>query len=428
MKPIRLFIIGLSLVPAAHAHPTSNYPDLPPFASVVTAISSHPSVLAAKSGIDYEQANKTRLRTGAYETNVKVGAQDRRDDANLRNYNEWDVLLERPFRLPRKATLDEQLGQQGVEVAQYALGDAMYETGRALLRQWFAWLKARMQTVEWLHQKDIAARQLDAVRKRTRAGDAPRQELILAEAALAQVDYSLSQARMRETIAANELTQNFPGVPLPARPVLLEPQPVTQPLDYWRGRILERNYELAVARAEVKRRQLLLTRTQTDQTPDPTVGVRYASERSGSERIVGLVFSIPLPGAARYAASDGASAQAEIAAQREVSVLRKISAEIASTYTAATSAYESWSRARHAADGLKRSADLAWRAYELGESNLAEVLAARRLAIESNLTATVAQLDAAESRYRLMLNAHLLWPLDTDADEQHDTGQTATPP
>ncbi|MBX9812576.1 MAG: hypothetical protein K2Y16_13335, partial [Burkholderiales bacterium] len=162
MKPIRLFIIGLSLVPAAHAHPTSNYPDLPPFASVVTAISSHPSVLAAKSGIDYEQANKTRLRTGAYETNVKVGAQDRRDDANLRNYNEWDVLLERPFRLPRKATLDEQLGQQGVEVAQYALGDAMYETGRALLRQWFAWLKARMQTVEWLHQKDIAARQLDA--------------------------------------------------------------------------------------------------------------------------------------------------------------------------------------------------------------------------------------------------------------------------
>ena len=42
---------------------------------------------------------------------------------------------------------------------------------------------------------------------------------------------------------------------------------------------------------------------------------------------------------------------------------------------------------------------------------------ARRQALEGNLAAALARLDAAETRYRLMLDAHQLWPLDEDEED-----------
>jgi outer membrane protein TolC len=66
---------------------------------------------------------------------------------------------------------------------------------------------------------------------------------------------------------------------------------------------------------------------------------------------------------------------------------------------------------------VRENADLVARAYSLGESSLSDVLSARRLALESSLTATLMQLDANEARYRLLLDAHLLWPLETHDGE-----------
>jgi outer membrane protein TolC len=61
---------------------------------------------------------------------------------------------------------------------------------------------------------------------------------------------------------------------------------------------------------------------------------------------------------------------------------------------------------------MERNAELIARAYALGEAGLNDTLNARRLAVEGRLAAATAQLDAAEARYRLMLDAHQLWPLD----------------
>ena len=60
------------------------------------------------------------------------------------------------------------------------------------------------------------------------------------------------------------------------------------------------------------------------------------------------------------------------------------------------------------------------RAYALGEIGLSDVLAARRLAIEARLAADTAQLDASEARYRLLLDAHQLWPLEPEHDGAAD--------
>ena len=51
------------------------------------------------------------------------------------------------------------------------------------------------------------------------------------------------------------------------------------------------------------------------------------------------------------------------------------------------------------------------RAYALGEGNLSDMLTARRLANESQLSARLSQLEAFEFRYRLLLDAHRLWVL-----------------
>jgi len=52
------------------------------------------------------------------------------------------------------------------------------------------------------------------------------------------------------------------------------------------------------------------------------------------------------------------------------------------------------------------------RAYQLGEGSQNDLLAARRLANEAQLSARLLQLDALELHYRLRLDAHQLWDLD----------------
>jgi cobalt-zinc-cadmium efflux system outer membrane protein len=111
-------------------------------------------------------------------------------------------------------------------------------------------------------------------------------------------------------------------------------------------------------------------------------------------------------------------AQAEIAAQREAAVLARLNTEAASAYASANAAFATWNKSRDAAERMQRNADLTSRAYQLGEAHLSDVLTARRLALESALGAALAQIDAGEARYRLMLDAHQLWPIDVDEEEE----------
>jgi outer membrane protein TolC len=102
-----------------------------------------------------------------------------------------------------------------------------------------------------------------------------------------------------------------------------------------------------------------------------------------------------------------------------VAILRKVTAEAINTFATAQAAYGGWQSAQSAADKMRGNADLMGRAYTLGEMGLTDVLMARRQALEANLAATLARLDAAEARYRLLLDAHQLWSLDVDDDEDH---------
>ncbi|MDA8093624.1 MAG: TolC family protein [Betaproteobacteria bacterium] len=384
--------------------------DLPPAALVERALSEHPSVLAAQAGIAVGQAEQARYRAGPYEYSVRVGAQQRQVTvAPTHRFGEWGVALEKPFRLPAKRRIDGELGQNAVTVSEQAYGDALHEAGRALLALWFAWIREAEQVRQWQKQVEVLQGQLDIVDKRVKAGDAPQLEVVLAQSALAQAKSAFRQAQLREQQAATNLNKRFPQIVLPPKPTLLEPTPPTQDLDYWRQQVLARSHRLALARAEVKRADLSAARAQSDLTPDPTVGIHYDSERGGEERIVGLSLSIPLPGGARRATAHALEAQASMASQREAATLAAVGAETDNLYAGAVAAYQSWQNIQAAAVGMARSADLMSRAYAIGEANLTDVLTARRQAIDARLAATLAQIDAAETHYRLLLDAHQLW-------------------
>ena len=405
---------------SAWAAEFKEYSDLPPQVMVQQVLQSHPSVMAARSGIKAGEAARDRLEAGSHEFSVTAGAARRRVVDSGEQLRDWSVGLERAVRLPRKAELDSALGQQGLVLTQNAYGDAMHEAGRSLLSGWFVWLRERAQSEQWQQQVDVLKQQLDVVARRVKAGDAARLEEELAQAALMQAEISLQQARLRADNARGNLSRYFPTLALPAQPVAMEQmQPLSQDLAYWLDLGLDHNHELMLAHAASKVAQLTAQRADAERVPDPSLGLHYLSERNGSENVTGLYVTLPLPGGARRAASAESQAHAEMAAQREALVQRRIEAEISAAYNSAKASYASWQSASAASELIQRNESKMARAYELGEMGLNDVLLARRQGMESRLAATLARFEAAETYYRLLLDTHQLWPLGSEEGEGH---------
>ena len=279
----------------AQATEPAQSPDLPSAGQVEIALERDPMVRAAMSGIGYEQAQQQRLAAGSYEFTARADVARRRvtEPEIPGDFNEWGLALERPVRLPAKGSLDRDLGAQGVSVARLSAGDAMHEAGRNLLRLWFAWMKENAQLVLWQQQAELARQQQATVQKRKRAGDAPKMELNLAEAAALQSESNWVQARSREVTARGVLTRTFPAITVAEKATLAEPQALTEGLAFWNEQILNHNYQLAAARAEVRRRELLTKRADAERLPDPTVGRTLQQRVQGRREGGGRVFQHP---------------------------------------------------------------------------------------------------------------------------------------
>ena len=416
MKTLALIVLAsiVSASFAAEMMPNAT-PNLPPAEVVLRVLRANPSVQAAGSQLQAEEANRSRLESGDYEWNVRLGGQQRKtypsNNPNER-FSEWNAALERPLRLPGKAALDAEIGAAGVALAETAHGDALHETSRNLLKSWFVWLKEGAAATQWAEQLALLEQQTKSVKRRQQLGDAARLESIQSEAALAQADAQLAQAKVRERNAAEELLRRYPGLPLERPERIAEPQPINGSAQEWQDAILKESHELGVARGEMQKARAFAGRASRDRVPDPTLGVHVSSERGGEDHILGAYISIPLPGGARRSASDAAYAQANAASFREAGALQKISAEAAVLYHSANAALTSWQASRKAADSLTHAATMTTRAYQMGEGNLNDLLAARRLANEAQLSARLLQLEALELRYRLLLDAHQLWEFD----------------
>lgn len=412
----RVLILCLWWPAVALAANAGDFPDLPATHKVAQALNAHPQVRAAAAGVRVGEANRERLAAGPHEFAVRLASQRRNDRPADMRYREHEVGIERALRLPGKAAQDAALGEAGVEQAHSVLGDAMHETARLLLKSWFDWQRTAAIGREWQAQGELLRRQQEVVAKRVGAGDAAKLEAMLAGAQLAQAQAQLAQAMAQRDQAAAAFTRQFPGIPLPGDVSPRLPEPPAGDPESWRERILAHNHELAMAGNATRIGQLSLRRLDAERVPDPTLGLKLASDRGGQEHVIGLQLTIPLPGEGRSAAVRAGAAEADAAAAREAHVRAKVETEAQFTVSQAQTTYAQWQRLADVAARMEENMRLLEKAWRLGEGQFGELQTARRQAIEARLAATQAQLDANEARYRLMLDAHELWDLDGAAD------------
>lgn len=412
------FLLGLTLMSGMACAEDIYRPDLPPPVQVKNALSEHLLVLNAASGLKMEHANQHRWENGNYEFTLRAGSSQRKIGNTGATMKEWDVALERPLRLPNKVGIDQNIGEASVERAEYALGDAHHEAGRMLLKLWFTWQREMTQATLWQQQVDILEQQTAMTAKRVKAGDAPKLELNQATAAAAQAGVSWHQAQMRAQLAGNDLARSFPAIQLPEKLQPTPPQAIEHDFAYWKSHILAENHELGMVQAQSHVQELLAQRSRADQIPDPTVGMRFANEMGGNEKITGVYLMVPLSAGHRGVIAESVEQQAVIAADQAIFVKRRLERDVYAAYFQAMKNFDTWQLAHEAAVAIRNNAELVARAYQLGEASLSDSLTARRLALESSLAENLTQLDANEAHYRLLLDAHQLWAQD-DAHESH---------
>ncbi|MDD5611931.1 MAG: TolC family protein [Gallionella sp.] len=405
-------MIILTIVSGTTHAAASDPTDLPPTSQVISALNQNLLVLNANSGLKMELANQRKWNSGSYEFNLRAGSSQRNIVNTGQKLKEWDVALERPLRLFNKVGIDENIGAASVARAEFALGDARHEASRQLLRQWFAWQREQTQTELWHHQVEILEQQAKMTELRVKAGDAPRLELNQAKAAAAQASVAWHQAQLRTQLAATDISRQFPSIRLPEKITPGTPQAIGHDFAYWKAHIMDDSHELGLAQEQSHVQQLLAERSRADQIPDPTVGLRYSHEMGGNEKVTGVYLTMPLSFGHRSATADSIAQQAAIAAEQAAFVAHRLEQDVVATHTQAVKSFETWQQAHEAAQAILSNAELVAKAYRLGESSLSDSLTARRIALESSLTEHLAQLDANEARYRLQLDAHLLWALD----------------
>ena len=395
---------------------------LPPVAATREVIAALPPLLAAKAGVELAQARAQRLQAGVHEWAFKAGAQQRSDVVGDKFF-ETDVALERGMRFGRKGQTDKALGEMGVNAGQMSYADTWHETVRTLVQAWFEAQRARASVLVLAQQTVLAADQLRVAQRRVKAGDAPRLDEMMARAESERAQGAEQQARGRLAVMLQELRLRYPGLALEALQLgdaasasaatLVSSPPAMPEADaIWLQRIMADNHELELAEAEAQVARLAAQRAQLDTRPDPLLGVRVARERGGAENVVGLYITVPMSGALRAADARAAQAQADAAEQRLALTRQKVEAAAQRAVLQTRHTRSVWERQQAVQQAMAQVAQLATKAYALGEVSLTESLQARRNALEASLTAQAARWDALEAITRLLVDAHQLWAAD----------------
>ena len=387
--------------------------DLPTTEQALAAIDQDPTVLQAQRAVQAATHAAAMRAAGPYEWTVGATGQRRRIDGSgtgTGNSTEWSAQIERPIRVGGKAALDRDIGEAGLRQARAELAAARQLAARVLADQWLDWLAARQSRVRLQEQVGFAEASLKAVETRHKAGDASLLEVGVAQGDVAEAKRQASLAAAAEARAQASLRVRYPQLAQVA-PTLSEPVALERTEGQWRERILAVSGKVRAAKEALRKAEATGARARADRLPDPTVGVFTASEAFRRERVVGLSLSIPLGGTYRAQAALEAEQQAEVARAGVDRETREIEVEVATQVAEAVSSLERWRLAEQATAAAGDAARLTQRAYTLGEADLQTLLLVRRQSLDAVNAAASARADALRARYRLLIDAQLLWEL-----------------
>lgn len=384
-------------------------PDLPPNELVAQALDQHPAVLAAEARFNAAQSQGEMLRVGPHETEVAASIS-RRDIQLEGQYQDFDLSVSRPFRLPGKAALDRRAGNLTVDVARSQWAAVRHQAALMLGELWTEWLTAHALTTS---DADVVAgleRASGAVQRRITLRDAAALDGDQASAALALARGILSESQARTDAARANLAAHFPSLLLPITPPPLgRPHAASDTLDTLHQRSLSVSHDVATARNEADRLSVLADRARADRIADPSFGLRLFSERSGMEKGAGITASIPLGGRYRKRASDEAAAQARAAGFELSAAQRSTQANASASLTNARASLLVWEKMAEAATHSAKLFERTARGYALGAIDMADTLYTQRQYQESQRSEINARGAAIKALLKLEIDAHQIW-------------------
>lgn len=389
--------------------------DLPSTIEARKILAQDPHVMAAQAQQGIATTESQQLKSSHYQWSVRLAGQQRRygtgvPSAGSRS-DEWNAELQRPFRLPGKASADRRIGEAGLAEAVAGIGEATHEAARSLASLWLDWTGANARLQLMQQQEKLAQEDLDAVTKRLKAGDAARMDKGIAVAAKATARRAVIEAETDVAETRARLETHFPGIGLQASPALATPVFLEGDLAQWQERIQQHSDPIRMARARVEKAKQEAGRASSDKLPDPTLGVYTASEAFSNERIIGLSISMPLPGRYRSLAAQKAAQSVALEEQALENENRELMASINGSHAVAQGRYHAWQAAEEAAVEIRSSADTMAQAYALGETGLQSLLLARRQRVDAEVALLDARRDALRANYLLLIDGHYLWDL-----------------
>ena len=397
-------------------------PGLPAKADVLQALEAHPSVEAANARTDAARAEANALSQGPHEFTLTTSYLSRtvNDTSGVGNgrFDEFEAQITRPIRLPGKASLDRQIGSQGVTYAQNMAEDSRHQAALRLAQSWWDWLGAAQDASVDRQAAVNYEALLASVKRRVALRDASALEQAQALAALDAARAQSERSHGREAIARARLAAQFPKLPLPGSvPDVPVPQLPAGGLSLLHDKILDRSHELAAAEALARQAEAQAARARKERTGDPSFGFRVFSEKGGMEKGAGVLFSIPFGGGYRSAVADRANAQAS-AVQADLQAVRLNMQETADAdLVEAQTFLTAWQRARDALDAQVGALQKVRRGQQLGEISLVDVLMAERQVHDAFRAEAMARTDAMRTLTRIRIDSHELWIGDDEEPE-----------
>jgi hypothetical protein len=271
-----ILAMALSLMHAglAQAQSGDGEAGLPTKADVTAALDASPGVRAALARANAARAEAQVLSRGPHEFTLTTTYASRtvNDGTGVANgrFNEFSAEVSRPIRLPGKAALDREIGQQGVTYASNMAEDARHQAALLLAQDWWDWMGAAQEAKVDAQAVKNAQELLASVRRRVALRDASRLEEDQAAAAVGAAAAQASRSAGRVVVSRARLTAQFPALPMPvAAPDAPVPSLPPGGLGMLHDHILGESHELAAAQAFARQAEAQADRARKERRGTP---------------------------------------------------------------------------------------------------------------------------------------------------------------
>lgn len=434
--------LGLGFTPVAFAQT-----ELITQAQIAEWLADDPAlqqIQARKRGLEAEAA---QTANSGYEWNVSYSRQERKYEqpelAGMDKSREWNVELERNFRLPGKGAASRRQAD-----ALRSFADASEQAGLRsavgeLVNHYLDALHASASLALLERELAFAHTNLRAVEHRVKAGDAPALDARLAAAESQVLERELNTARQQASNRWTAFRSRYPAAALPAfvqlavaQPInngekragindamadvltfdapalqaIPDPQPLQGELAEWQARLLDSQPALQQANASLNAASAAADKARRDRIPDPSLAVFGGRESFGEESIVSVRLSMPIPGSQRSQTMRQRYAEEAIARADKEILQRSLRAEAENRYHQTRSEFQRWQLAKQISGNLGENARLLQKAYRLGEQDLQGLLLGQQQHTRAALAEVESRVDALRSHYQLRMAAGELNP------------------